>query len=91
MNPPLVKALVLVFACLAVALGSKSETETDDFEYIHHDHPATLAILDKVHKKCPDITRLYNLTETSVENRELIVIEMTEEPGKHITSKWKPF
>ena len=91
MSLSLVKALVWVFACLAVALGSEKETQTEDFEYIHHDHPATLAILDKVHKKCPEITRVYNLSETSVQGRELVVIEMTEEPGKHITSKLLPF
>ncbi|XP_076459516.1 carboxypeptidase E-like [Babylonia areolata] len=76
-------ALLLAFACFS--LGAKIQKDT--FEYIHHDHPATVAILREVNEKCPEITRLYNLTETSVEGRELIVIEMTEEPGKHIAKK----
>lgn len=77
---------------LLVALASVSEimgavVPDDMYEYIHHDHPATMAILKEVNKKCPDITRLYNLSETSVEGRELAVIEMTENPGKHVASE----
>ncbi|KAL8561644.1 hypothetical protein ACOMHN_001376 [Nucella lapillus] len=75
--------LILAFACFS--LGAK--IQKDSFEYIHHDHPATVAILREVNEKCPEITRLYNLSETSVQGRELIVIEMTEEPGKHVAKK----
>ncbi|KAK7112674.1 carboxypeptidase E-like [Littorina saxatilis] len=85
MNQSLVKVSIFTFACLA--LVQASEPEKINFESIHHDHPATVALLDEVNKKCPEITRLYNLSEPSVQGRELIVIEMTEEPGKHIIKK----
>ncbi|KAK7484686.1 hypothetical protein BaRGS_00024094 [Batillaria attramentaria] len=83
MCQPSSKALLLALA-LVVGLAAGSEQE---FAYIHHDHPATIALMKSVHEKCPDISRLYNLTETSVEGRELIVIELTENPGHHVPGK----
>jgi len=52
------------------------------FEYIHHDTEAAEKVLDEVHRKCPDITRLYVIGE-SVEGRPLTVIEFSTTPGKH--------
>ncbi|XP_076436313.1 carboxypeptidase E-like [Babylonia areolata] len=70
------------------ALASESQKSPQSgFNFIHHDHPATVALLHEVSEKCPDITRVYNLSETSVEGRDLIVIEMTQEPGKHVAKK----
>jgi hypothetical protein len=52
------------------------------FEYIHHNTEAAEKVLADVHKKCPEITRLYTVGE-SVESRPLTVIEFTTAPGKH--------
>ena len=68
-------------------LAENDEASETDFDYIHHDHPATLAIMNNVHKRCPEITRLYNLSEASVQGRALAVIEISENPGKHVASK----
>ncbi|XP_055931253.1 carboxypeptidase E-like [Argiope bruennichi] len=37
----------------------------------------------KVHKQCPNITRVYELSQPSVNGWPLVVIEFTEHPGKH--------
>ena len=35
------------------------------------------------HFRCPDITRLYTLSEPSVNGIPLYVLEFTDNPGKH--------
>jgi len=52
------------------------------FEYVHHDTEAAENVLADVHKKCPEITRIYSVGE-SVESRPLTVIEFSTTPGKH--------
>ena len=37
--------------------------------------------------RCPDITRLYTLSEPSVNGIPLYVLEITDNPGKHELSK----
>ncbi|GIY96724.1 carboxypeptidase E [Caerostris extrusa] len=37
----------------------------------------------KVHNQCPNITRVYELSERSVNGWPLVAIEFTEHPGKH--------
>ena len=37
--------------------------------------------------RCPDITRLYTLSEPSVNGIPLYVLEITDHPGKHELSK----
>ncbi|XP_035209611.1 carboxypeptidase E-like [Stegodyphus dumicola] len=37
----------------------------------------------KVHQRCPNITRVYELNQRSVKGWPLIVIEITKHPGKH--------
>jgi hypothetical protein len=37
----------------------------------------------QIHNACPDITRLYTLSETSVNGIPLYVLELTDNPGKH--------
>lgn len=38
--------------------------------------------------RCPDITRLYTLSEPSVNGIPLYVLEITDNPGKHELSKY---
>nr|USU81843.1 M14 metal carboxypeptidase 12 [Antheraea pernyi] len=40
-------------------------------------------VLEEVHEKCPNITRVYALTEPSVRNVPLYVIEFSTTPGFH--------
>ena len=47
-----------------------------------------LFIYKKSSFRCPDITRLYTLSETSVNGVPLYVLEFTDHPGKHEISKY---
>jgi len=49
----------------------------------HHNNTEMAEILQQVHNKCPYITRLYTLSETSVNGVSLYVLEFTDHPGKH--------
>ena len=40
------------------------------------------------HFRCPDITRLYTLSEPSVNGIPLYVLEFTDNPGKHELCKY---
>ncbi|KAK3801983.1 hypothetical protein RRG08_064577 [Elysia crispata] len=59
----------------------------EDTIFFHHDFEKMVELMEEVHKACPEITRLYNLTEPSVEGRNLMVLEITENPGLHIPGK----
>ena len=48
----------------------------------HHNHQALEAKLLSIHRKCPNITRLYTIGR-SVNGRRLLVIEFSDRPGKH--------
>ena len=41
-----------------------------------------------LHFRCPDITRLYTLSEPSVNGIPLYVLEFTDNPGKHELCKY---
>lgn len=58
------------------------------FEFKHHNNEEMLEALRNVHDNCPNITRLYSLDRKSVSGLPLVVIEITENPGKH--GKLKP-
>ncbi|GFT10954.1 carboxypeptidase D [Nephila pilipes] len=51
-------------------------------EFKHHHYDSLVAILKNISLKCPEITRLYSIGR-SVENRELYVLEMSDNPGVH--------
>ena len=53
------------------------------FHFDHHDNQQLNNILIHINKECPDLTRLYELSERSVNGWPLTVIEISREPGKH--------
>ena len=55
----------------------------DGYEYKHHNNQELNEFLQDVNRKCPDITRLYELTERSVNGWPLTVIELSNNPGQH--------
>jgi len=61
-----------------LALGVQAEVE-----FKHHNNTEMAAVLQQVHNRCPDITRLYTLSEPSVNGIPLYVLEFTDNPGKH--------
>jgi len=52
-------------------------------EFKHHNNTEMAAILQKVHNECPDISRLYTLSEQSVLGVPLYVLEFSDHPGHH--------
>lgn len=53
------------------------------FELKHHDNRELNELLKEVNRKCPNITRLYELSRRSVRGWPLTVIEFTNHPGEH--------
>ncbi|CAH4018089.1 carboxypeptidase E-like [Pieris brassicae] len=70
----------IVFLALLVACsGLVSST----FVWKHHNNEELPLVLEEIHEKCPNITRVYALTEPSVRNVPLYVIEFSDSPGFH--------
>lgn len=53
------------------------------FEFKHHDNSELGSELSRIHRKCPSITRLYQLGHLSVRGAPLLVLEFSDNPGKH--------
>merc|ERR1711936_720980 len=54
-----------------------------NIEFSHHNNTQLAALLQQVHNKCPDVTRLYTLSEPSVMGVPLYVLEFSDKPGHH--------
>merc|ERR1712227_1045067 len=54
-----------------------------NIQFKHHNNTELAAILQQVHNKCPDISRLYTLSEPSVRGVPLYVLEFSDKPGHH--------
>lgn len=67
-----------LFLCAALA-----STISAEFVWKHHNNEELPLVLDEVHRKCPEITRVYTLTEPSVQNVPLYIIEFSDNPGFH--------
>ena len=77
-------ALVLqvVLRCGGAAAAAATAVP-HDVEFKHHNNTELASVLQRVHNKCPDITRLYTLSEPSVNGIPLYVLEISDMPGKH--------
>lgn len=73
-------AIVVGFCCLLVTIEGA-------FEFKHHNNMELSTILDDVHSRCPNITRVYTLSENSVAGNALVLIEFSDNPGFHEISK----
>jgi len=56
-------------------------------EFKHHNYQNMLKYMDDIHKRCPDITRTYFLSEKTVNGRQLVVMEVSKNPGKYVPLK----
>merc|ERR1712012_728913 len=72
------KAMAYLWAFMALVAFVKAEVE-----FKHHNNTEMAAVLQQIHDRCPDITRLYTLSEPSVNGIPLYVLEITDNPGKH--------
>merc|ERR1712018_223289 len=74
------KAMLAYLWALVAFLAFMAKSEV---EFKHHNNTEMAAVLQQVHNSCPDITRLYTLSEPSVNGIPLYVLEITDHPGKH--------
>lgn len=74
--------LVLLFV-FSLKIRTNLCEDNSQFRFKHHDNRELNELLQAVHKRCPTITRLYELSERSVKGWPLTVIEISDNPGKH--------
>lgn len=72
---------MLAFPLLLLALSFVKGSF--QFEFKHHDNDELFRVLQEVNYKCPNITRIYTLSENSVLGVPLYVIEFAARPGHH--------
>jgi len=60
-----------------------TSTAAYNVEFKHHNNTHLAAVLQQIHNRCPDISRLYTLSEPSVEGISLYVLEFSDQPGRH--------
>jgi len=82
--------LILIAVALVTNSASRSwakplavrRSSTDNFALKHHNYEQLTQFLRDLNKKYPHITRLYSVGK-SIEKRELWVLEVSNNPGKH--------
>ncbi|KAH9505198.1 hypothetical protein Btru_058934 [Bulinus truncatus] len=69
------------------SVENAKESSSDASIFTHHPYEKMIALMLEVNRACPEITRIYNLSEPSVQGRNLTVLEITENPGAHKPGK----
>ena len=72
---------------LVIVLSLILAINVNSIEFKHHNYQDMLKYMDDIHKRCPDITRTYFLSEKTVNGRELVVMEVSKNPGKYVPLK----
>ncbi|KAK3707976.1 hypothetical protein QZH41_010737 [Actinostola sp. cb2023] len=73
----------LLFLTIHIVSGAR---EVLPIKFVHHNNTEMDIILDTLAAKFPNITRLYTIGKT-YQGKKLRVLEITEDPGKHIPGK----
>lgn len=74
--------MFLLFFTLTAVVATGKTSLTD--QSLRHLNNAQLQdFFVKVHRKCPNITRIYELNQRSVKGWPLVVMEISRNPGKH--------
>ncbi|XP_068569374.1 carboxypeptidase Z-like isoform X1 [Cebidichthys violaceus] len=58
------------------------EEPATTMQFTYHTNAQMISILKKTEEQCPDIARTYSIGR-SIEGRELLVVEFSNNPGKH--------
>ncbi|RWS22845.1 carboxypeptidase E-like protein, partial [Leptotrombidium deliense] len=72
--------IFISFLLFAVIYQTRGE---QIYSFKHHDNNELNEVLQKINAKCPNITRIYELSERSVKGWPLTVIELSDNPGTH--------
>ena len=75
--------MLLLLITLTVGVVSGGENSLAEKSLSHLNNAELQEFLIKVHQKCPNITRMYELNQRSVNGWPLLVMEITRNPGKH--------
>lgn len=78
-------AAIVICVALVTFLGetNAAAVSTSTLEFRHHSNEEIPEILSSIHGRCPNITRVYTLSERSVRGLPLYVMEFTTTPGYH--------
>lgn len=83
-SPGTSAVLSAVAAVCGVVAVLTSECAADHrLDFRHHDNEEIPRVLASIHGRCPNITRVYTLSERSVQGVPLYVIEFSTTPGYH--------
>lgn len=74
-------SLILLVQSLILTISLSVQDQS--FRYKHHNNRELNDVLQEIHNRCPSITRLYQLSEKSVNGWPLTVIEISLNPGHH--------
>lgn len=80
---PLSKTWKMFGTSFLLVTWISSIVASSSFQFKHHNNVELLKVLENVHQECPNITRIYTLSETSVRGVPLYVIEFSIHPGQH--------
>ena len=72
----------MTMLCFASIVALISNAQGVVIQHEHHNYQALTVILNAIHTQYPHITNLYTVGQ-SVENRELWVLEISDNPGRH--------
>ncbi len=84
------KAVSLVLALCLLIEGSICEEQGYELAH-HHNYEDMVNVMEKVHEKCPDVTKLYHLEgnpDHTVQGRKLMVLIISDKPETHELGKF---
>jgi hypothetical protein len=82
-------AVILLNLCFLAVRGASLASSGSPWAK-HHNYEEMLAVLEAVHRKCPEITYLYNLTghpDHTIQGRNLPVLVISDHPSQHEVGK----
>lgn len=79
------KALLVLILCF-VAINCTPVVNTGDTSQIifkHHTNEEMYTLLDSFHQQYPELTRVYTIGKSAKDKKDLMVIEISDNPGVH--------
>ncbi len=74
---------VLVSGLAYISLPVQCSPVVSAITFKHHDNGDMFEVMNSYHNKYPEITRLYSIGKSATGNNDLLVIEISSNPGSH--------